>query len=62
MFGAIPIKIPMACITETEKSTPKFIWKHKRRQITKEIISQKRMLEVSAIPEFKLYYRATTEP
>jgi hypothetical protein len=39
MFKVIPIKIPMEFITQI--TTLKFIWKHKRSQIAKTIMSKK---------------------
>jgi hypothetical protein len=47
MFNTLPIKIPITFITEIEKSTPKFIGKHKRVQIDKSISAKRAMLEVS---------------
>jgi hypothetical protein len=54
MFNANPI------ITEIEKSTLKFIWKHKRLQIAKAILSKRSNTRGITILNFKLYYKAIT--
>jgi hypothetical protein len=60
MFNAIPIKFPMTFCIETEKTIIKYIWKHKRCQIAKSILSKKSNARGITVPNLKLYYRAIT--
>jgi hypothetical protein len=53
MFNEIPIKILGTFIIEIQKSTPNFMWKNKRTQIAKAILSKKRHAEGITIPKLK---------
>jgi len=54
IFNAIPIKLPMACLTEPEQKFLKLVWRHNRHQKAKAILSKKNRANGIKLPDFRL--------
>ena len=57
-FSAIPMKLPMTFFIELEQNILKFVWKHKRHQIAKEILQRKNRTRRIRVPDLRIYYKA----